>query len=107
MKFNRSVDAINILSKQSLYPSGTTIKPDLPPEKRDIDKILLSERWNLIQSGVQRTQIKIRGSSLFVSGKLYGRVTNMQFIKSPAMSQTSTESDNDLPRSSVTEESST
>ena len=82
VRLSRSVHVINILSKWSKYPNNVIIKPDLSPKRHKIDKILLSVRWNLIQSGIQRTLIKIRGSSLFVFGKFYGKVASMQFNKS-------------------------
>ena len=34
-------------------------------ERCEVDKIFLSMRWNLIQSGIQRTLIKIAGSYYF------------------------------------------
>jgi len=79
VKLNRSIDVINILAKQASYPSNIVIKPDLPPEEHNVQKILLSERWRPIQSGTERTSIKIRKSSIYISGKLYGKVTNQLF----------------------------
>ena len=91
-----------------------TIKPDLPPERCDTDKILLSERWKLIQPGVLRTQIKIRDHPLT---KLHGKITYMQFIKSQAsspspinaavVSRPPMESEDDLPKKSTIEDPST
>ena len=39
----------------------------------------MQERWDLIQSGVLRKDIKIRGDSLYVSNKKYGCVLNSKF----------------------------
>ena len=36
----------------------------------------MKERWKLIQSGHDRKVIKIRNSSIFVNGRLHGRVSN-------------------------------
>ena len=41
--------------------------------------ILMQERWDLIQSGVLRKDIKIRGDSLYVSNKKYGCALNSKF----------------------------
>ena len=82
VKLKRSVDASNILTKQSSYPDNIVIKPDLSPEEREIQKILLSARWDLIQSGAERKSIKIKGSSIYVAGRCYGKVSNLQFCKS-------------------------
>ena len=40
-------------------------------------------RWKLIESGVDRHSIKLRKSSIFVSGQLHGKVINFQFTSSP------------------------
>ena len=79
VKLNRSVDTITILTKQSQYPTGIVIKPDLSPQERNIQRIVMSERWKLIQSGIDRKQIKIRASSIYISGKLHGSVEGSQF----------------------------
>ena len=55
------------------------IKPDLTPEERQRDSILLKERWTLIQSGVPRNSIRIRDSRLFVKNKLFGHVDHSKF----------------------------
>ena len=51
-------------------------------EQRKIESILLKERWNLIQSGISRTQIRIRDSNIYVSKKLHGKVVDSTFISS-------------------------
>jgi len=48
-------------------------------EQRVCESVLLKERWQLIQSGVPRNSIKMKGSCLFVSNKLHGRVAGNAF----------------------------
>ena len=75
VKFIRAADAISVLSKRgSLRSSPIFIKPDMSPTEKKSESMLLKERWSLIQSGVRRDVIKIRGSRLFVSNKLHGQV---------------------------------
>ena len=58
----------------------------------------MQERWKLIQSGVSRKTIRIRGNSLFVSSKLHGRVTNSKFEHAYAGTDTPDLSQPDSPR---------
>ena len=69
IKLNRVVDASNLLYNKDRTPVGITIKPDLSCEDRQSESLLLSERWALIQSGVDRKDIKIRSSSIYVKVK--------------------------------------
>ena len=71
-------------SYQSL-PPNIHIKPDLSPEDRKADTILLKERWRLISSGHDRKSIKIRGSFIFANNNLHDKVTS--FTLSRASSQ--------------------
>ena len=82
VNLNRVTDVRNVLSQVRTLPKPYVIKPDLPYEKRRIDKILLRERWSLIQSGVQPSSIKIRNSSLFVSNVVFGSVSDFTFSRS-------------------------
>ena len=79
VKLNRTIDVANILSNKSSYPENITIKPDLSPKEREIDKLLMKKRWSLIQSGVDRKLIRIKKSSLYIQDTLYGRVENSSF----------------------------
>lgn len=47
-----------------------TIRPDLSPTARKRESILLKERWTLIQSGVARSRLKLRGDSQMPAGTL-------------------------------------
>lgn len=78
----RSVDVNAVLSgrrKLSTKPH-ITIKPDLSPEERKVEQLLLKERRTLIQSGAERNTIKIRGSSLYVKNQKYGEVRDDKFV---------------------------
>ena len=83
VKLSRTIDVINVLPKKDtyIYPSGITIKPDLPPEERAIESELLKQRWSLVQPWTDRKAIKIKRPSLYVHNKLYGTVTNSRFYK--------------------------
>ena len=81
VKFNSTIHAANLFSRKSFCPNGIFIKHDLSPVERQIESTLLKERWQLLQSGVDRKSIKIRGSNIFVSGKLHARVTNGTLLK--------------------------
>ena len=48
----------------------------MSPHERKCESLLLHERWSLLQSGVPREHIKIRGSRLYVRKKLYGQVSS-------------------------------
>jgi len=49
-RFNRAIDVSLLLSKTSTLPKDIHIKPDIAPEDRNIESILLKERWALIQN---------------------------------------------------------
>ena len=48
--------------------------------------LLLKERWNLIQSGIERKSIKIQGTRIYANKKLVGQLSNSQFKYSPSWS---------------------
>ena len=71
VKFICVSDALKVLAmRRSTQVSPIIIKPNMSPEA-----LLLKERWSLIQSGVPREVIKIRGHRLIVRNKLYGEVS--------------------------------
>ena len=79
VKLLRSSDVQSILSNRRLLKSSISIKPDLSLEERNNEKILLAERWQLLQRGVDQKTIKIRGNNLFISNKLHGKVAEGRF----------------------------
>ena len=66
----------SLLTSYQSLPPNIHIKPDLSPEDRKVEAILLKEQWRLISSGLDRKSIKIRGSFIFVNKNLHGKVTN-------------------------------
>ena len=71
-----STDVISLLAYKGELPEGVKIKPDLSPQERLCESLLLKERWKLIQAGTDRRDIKIRRSSLIISGKVYAEEVN-------------------------------
>ena len=69
----------NILFNRRNLTSPEFIKPDLSPADRKIQSLLLTERRKLLDSGTDRSSIKIRKSSLYLNGKLYGSVVDSTF----------------------------
>jgi len=55
------------------------IKPDMNPERK-IEAAFLSVRWRLIGSGIDKRDIKLRGSKVLVKGKKHGEVVNSKFV---------------------------
>ncbi len=82
VNLSRVTDAQQILTKKGAVPKPYIIKPDLSKEKRLIEATLLKERWTLIQTGTDRSSIKIRDSKLFVSNTLYGSASGSAFTPS-------------------------
>ena len=82
IKFLRSTEAIMALSKITSFQAPVRIKPDLSPEERKAESILLKERWSLMQSGFDKKRIKIRNKSIYVDSKLYGQFHNSEFCRS-------------------------
>ena len=80
---NSTADVLRILSKRHLLPSSISIKADLSPTARKVETILLKERWRLIESGANRNSVKIRGTSLYLNGRPYGKVINFEFTLLP------------------------
>ena len=63
-----------ILSNRNLISSPIVVKPDMTKEERDIESKLLSQRWNLIQEGVDQKSIRIRRNQLFVNNQPHGQI---------------------------------
>ena len=76
VKFIRVTDVSRVLSKRGLLHHPVFIKPDLTPDLRRRESVLLRERWNLIKSGIPRADIKIHDSRLYVKRKLFGYFNN-------------------------------
>ena len=79
--FLRSGDASLALSKISSFKGPVRIKPDLSPEERTREAVLMKQRWSLIQRGAERRRIKIRNGALSVDNQLYERLSGSDFCR--------------------------
>ena len=68
------------LSKIGEFNKPIYIKPDLSPEERAKESVLLKECWFLIQEGAERKRIKLKSGALFVDNQLYGRFKGLEFV---------------------------
>ena len=50
----RSSDVQTIFANRGKLSKPVIIKPHMSPEERHNESLLLKERWNLIQSGIER-----------------------------------------------------
>ena len=73
---NSTFGVSSVLSNCHRLTSRVSIRPDLSFTARKERGLYLRERRKLIDTGVNKSCIKIRKSGLYVSGKLAGRVTN-------------------------------
>ena len=73
------MDVNTILANKSSLPSPLIIKPDMSPQERAIESVLLKERWSLIKAGHNRKQIKLSNNRIFVNNQLHGEVINAVF----------------------------
>jgi len=78
VKFLRSADVDYVLSTKSKLKSKLFLKPDLTPEERAKESLLLKERWSLIQKGVESKQIKMRNYSIFINNQQHCKLVGTQ-----------------------------
>jgi len=78
VKFNRAIDRSLLLSnlRTTKLPGNIKITPDLSVEERTTStrSLLLKERWNLMQDGMERESIKIRFNKILVANQVHGEV---------------------------------
>ena len=53
----------------------------MTPEEQRTEASLLKERWLLMQKGINKNDVKLKLSCLYVQGKKYAEVTNSNLIK--------------------------
>jgi hypothetical protein len=87
IKLIRSSDARLLLSNWRSIPSQYKIKPDLSPEDRAIRGVLFAEKQSLVASGTDVHQIKLSRNTIFISGRLHGKVINNIFVKHPILGE--------------------
>ena len=86
VSLNSTADVRFILAHCHCLPPSIFIKPDRSVSERKTEKLLLEERWKLIQSGKPRSSIKLRNSALYLNGRLHGKVSNHTFNRAPLLS---------------------
>ena len=105
MKLIRVADVHKILSNRGQCRHPIFIKHDMSPEERHKESILLKERWNLIQTDIPKSSIRIQGSRLFVRNVLYGHYRFSTFVPEstsvPETSSTLCPNNNSPPTSST------
>ncbi len=81
VKLSRSFEVSSLLSQRKKLKDtpGVSIKPDMSPDERKVDFVLMSKRWDIIQSGTAREHIKIRGNSIYVNNLKKGFVDLVDF----------------------------
>ena len=57
-------------NRNSIEDKSIIIKPDMSLDERTKETLLLKERWSLIQSGIGKSDIKIKSSSIYVKWKI-------------------------------------
>jgi len=82
IKFLRATEASMALSKIASFKAPMHIKPDLTHEERQAEKVLLKERWTLVQLGFDKEQIKLRNKCIFIDNKLYSQYQNSELCHS-------------------------
>ena len=101
VKFLRTLDASTVLFNRSKTKKPILIKPDMTPEERKIESILLHERWNLIQQGIDRKAIKLRNGQILINNRLHGIVTDFKFVNSSSGSSTTSSTSASIAPDSV------
>ncbi|XP_019848641.1 PREDICTED: uncharacterized protein LOC100634511 [Amphimedon queenslandica] len=74
-----TIQVSNILSNCHHLSGVVSVRPDLSASERRERGILMKERWKLVNADIDRRPIKVKGSGLYVSGNLTGKVLNGVF----------------------------
>ncbi len=103
MKLTSSNDVSSILSNRRALAKleNIAIQPDLNFRDRKILSILLKERKKLIEDGVERKYINIRGTTISVQGILFGTTDGNIFT----YAQDQTRDNSPPPQEELTSES--
>ena len=104
VKLHKYWDASIILSnKQRLSSSPEiSIRPDLSPTQMVTLSLLVKKRRELLSSGRNSSDIKIKGNKIYVQGNLFGEAVNGSFVGSSNVSLSdATDSQSNTGSSSV------
>ena len=101
INFVRSCDAATVLANRhkiskSDHPK-VFLKPYMTVAERKTESILLRQRRALIESGVERKLIKIRGNSIFVNKRKVGSANENTFIPDQSHSITDLQRQSEEP----------
>ena len=96
VKLNRTSEVASLLFKRNLLKSPYFIKPDCTPPKGHMEAALLKQRWSLINTGLNRSCIYVRGRCVFVNGQQHAKYQENQFDFSNPYSSTSLTSNQTL-----------
>ena len=80
VKFLRSTDASSILYKKRNLNPPIAINPNLSKEEQLSEQLLLKQRWELSQQGIDRKQIKIRQNCLYVNNTIHSKVLEGKLV---------------------------
>ena len=106
VKFLRSLDTLLILTNKKLLSPPIYIKPDMTPEEKAKESILLKERKALIEQGYERKSIRMYKNCLYLNDRLYGQCNESGFHRTdaPPPDQTASSSSPTLLNQSSTSE---
>ena len=63
-----------------------SIKRDMSKQERQNERLLLKERYQLIEAGTSRKDLRIRGNKLLVKNEVYGSVVESKFVRASSLS---------------------
>ena len=106
VKFLRSLDTSLILTNKKLLTPPIYIKPDMTPEEKAKESILLKERKALIEQGYERKSIRMYKNCLYLNDQLFGQCNESGFHRTdaPPPDQTASSSSPTLLNQSSTSE---
>jgi len=64
VKFGRTVEVAMLLNNHRNIPKSISIKPYVTPGEREVESLLLKHRWQLINEGTNRKDIRLRNSCI-------------------------------------------
>ena len=100
VRFARSCDAVNVLSNRHRLSKvdcpNVSLKPFMSIAERKTESILLKERRALIDSGVERKYIKIRGNSIYVNNIKVGSANKDSFVRHKTLQGQSQDNDTSI-----------
>ena len=83
---NSSKDVVSLLAKRGSMSQPYVIKPNMSKSERLVESLLLNERWRLIQSNVNKRDICIGKSTIYVNGVPHAKVINSSLVPSESTS---------------------